>query len=647
MPDFVRVAFDMPGVSEFSYRKDPGGLARVGVRVEASLGRRMSVGWVVAEEERVPFDPSLAKPISRVLDGEALFDPDTVELARWVSRMYFCSLGTAISGILPQALRERPAEDEGHGLARSPKDLNAEQRAALDRVLESPGVYYLHGITGSGKTEVFLQAAEETLRRGLGVLYLVPEIALTTQVVEDAKARFGEACAVLHSGLTPARRLAEWRKVLKGEARVVVGARSAAFAPVRSLGLIVVDEEHEGSYKSSQSPRYHARQVAMRRAADAGARLVMGSATPSAEAWSLMGEGRMARLSLSSRPGGGTLPEIEVIDMRGKSGPLSARLVEELRACKAAGRQSVLFLNRRGFSYFFRCASCGAEMSCKHCSVPLTYHKDRDSLVCHYCGFRRPPPRSCPECGSLDVGWAGFGTERVEEEALAAVPGLRIARVDADSTSKRGELARVLSAFRAGEIDCLLGTQMVAKGIDVPGVSLVGIVLADTAMNLPDFRAAERAFALVTQAAGRAGRHSSGALVLVQTFRPDSPVIRFARDHDLEGFYAHELAIRRELGFPPYARLIRLVFRSKRKDLADAGARDFAQLLKPALPEGAELLGPSECAVGMVAETHRVHILVRAATMGVAHAAVGDALSRFKPPSALHVEVDVDPVSMM
>ena len=449
----------------------------------------------------------------------------------------------------------------------------------------------------------------------------MPEIALTGQVVEAATRRFGEKCAVLHSRLTPSKKLAEWRRILRSEATVVVGARSAVFAPVRRLGLIVIDEEHESTYKSGSAPRYHARQVAMRRGAVEGARVVMGSATPSVEAWSQMASGSVGRLPLTRRLAGGAPPAVEIVDMRLEGGPISTKLAEAVRSSHSEGRQSILFLNCRGFSYFFRCGSCGGELRCPNCSVALTFHKDRDALVCHYCGYRAAPPKACPECGSLDVGWAGFGTERVEEEAGRLFPDMRILRLDADSTSKVGELESTLDDFREGRADILLGTQMVAKGLNFPRVKTVGVVLADTSLNVPDFRSAERTFALVVQVAGRAGRFTPDGRVILQTYRPDSPVMRLAAACDAEAFYGLELETRRELGFPPFARLVRVVFRSKEKGKAAAAARDFAELAQGLLPKGAELLGPAECPLGMVAGTarwqgHRAGRRDRAPTQG-------------------------------
>jgi len=662
VPEYVSVAFDVPVDRQWSYRNPEGLDAPVGSRVEATLGRRTAVGWVVATGDTVDIAPPLVKPYARLVDAEPLFGPETLALAEWLAGMYFCSLGEALSAMMPSAEREGRKRAAGASstdagsfddvrIAPKPLTPSDEQRSALARVLSRPaGRWYLYGPTGTGKTEVFLEAAEATLAEGRSVIYLVPEIALTRQVVEAVSGRFGSLCAVIHSGLTAPKKLAEWRRILRGEARVVVGARSAVFSPVKDLGLIVLDEEHEGSYKAGSTPRYHARQVAMRRAAKEGARLVMGSATPSVESWRLMTDGGIERLGLSKRLAGGDMPSIEIVDMRAEEGALSRRLIEAVRAVKKEGGQSILFLNRRGFSYFWSCKTCGAELKCKHCSVGMTYHKERGRLVCHYCGYQAAPPSACPECGSLDTGWAGFGTERVEEEAARLFPDMSIARLDADATSRKGVLERTLDDFRDGKIDALLGTQMVAKGLNFPGVRLVGVILADTTLNLPDFRAAERAFGLVTQVAGRAGRFVKGGKVIVQTYRPTSPVLRRAAAHDAEGFYADELAVRRELEFPPYSRLLRVVIRSKDADSARKAADELARRVEATADAGASpvrVLGPAECPIAVVAGNARRQIILRSIDAAPARAALSAALDGWKYPASVYVEIDPDPVSLL
>ncbi len=403
MAEYVGVAFDLPINRLFTYRNPPGMDARIGCRVEAVFGRRTLAGWVTEHYEQCPIDPASVKEYSSIVDANPLFGADSLELARWISGMYFCPLGEALSAMMPSGRKEGRSASVSAATATEAFDnlvigekalqLSEEQQRARDAICaHTSGRWYLYGPTGTGKTEVFLQAAEATLAEGRGVIYLVPEIALTHQVLKALVRRFGDACAVIHSGLSPAKKLAQWRRVQSGQARVVVGARSAVFAPVRDLGLIVVDEEHESSYKAGSSPRYHARQVAMRLAAASGARLVMGSATPSVESWHLMAQGQLQRLSLTKRLAGGDMPAISIVDMRGQEGALSSSLVDAVRRVKAEGGQSILFLNRRGFSHFWSCRSCGAEASCRQCSVGLTYHKDRNRLVCHYCGYSAPPP---------------------------------------------------------------------------------------------------------------------------------------------------------------------------------------------------------------------------------------------------------------
>jgi len=492
-----------------------------------------------------------------------------------------------------------------------------------------------------------LRAAEIILSRGKDILYLVPEIGLTHQVVEAIQSRFGSAAAVLHSGLTGSRRLAEWQRIRRGEARIVVGARSAIFAPVKNLGLVIIDEEHDGSYKSGTTPRYHARQVAMHRCSEANCPLVMGSATPSLEAWYQIKTGALRMYPLTCRLAGGSPPEISIIPLGAGSGALSEPLIEEVRKTKEAGRQSIIFLNRRGFTHFLRCNTCGYSMVCKNCSVPLTLHRGDGVMKCHYCGWQIRPPESCPECNSLDVGYAGFGTEYIEDEVRSLFPGYSVQRVDTDTVRGKDRLKTALDKFRRGETDILLGTQMVAKGLNFPGLRLVGIALADTGLHMPDFRAAERTFSLIVQVAGRAGRYFPDGRVLIQTWSPNNPAIVYASRCDIEGFYAHELEQRRALGFPPFSRLIRLVFRSKREKTAETGAAGAAAILEPLVRGHGELMGPAECPLSLISGNYRHQILLRGEKITPLIRAVNTFRSEYKPVSALYIEVDVDPVHLL
>ena len=638
----------------------------VGRRAAVHFGSRKLTGFIIAEYDTLPrqcpFPESAIKPIDRVIDAEPLFGTDQIALARWISRFYICAEGQALSAMLPSGKREA-GELNIDGLELAEPDfsaaaltLSAEQAAAVDAIsaCASESFFYVYGITGSGKTEVFLQAASRALAAGKSVIYLVPEITLSHQVADTVKKRFGDRCAVLHSGLTGSKRLAEWRRISRGEARIVVGVRSAVFAPVQRLGLIIIDEEHDGSYKSGFSPRYHARQVAMYLCKKHRCPLVMGSATPSAEAWHLMQTGAIRTLPLTERLAGGALPRIRIESLVQTPGALTDALIEEMRRTKSAGKQTILFLNRRGFSHFFKCRDCGHELLCKNCSVPLTFHKNEGLMKCHYCGWSSKPPNACPECGSIEAGYVGIGTEYIEEQVRKTFPDCTVQRIDTDVLQKNKQAVRILNDFRDGKIDILLGTQMIAKGLNFPGVRLVGIALADTGLQMPDFRAAERTFSLIMQVAGRAGRYVPDGEVIIQTYNPYHPAIVCAQHNDVNGFYAQELQQRHVLEFPPFARLIRLVFRSKNRTKAEDAAYGARVLLQQLLPtaatgdmEEAEILGPSECMLSLVAGNYRMQLLLRSKALAPMQKAVYRFITEYKTALDVYIETDVDPVSLL
>lgn len=661
----------------------------VGMRAEVQFGRRKMTAFIVHTYDELPknldFPAEKIKPLSRIIDKEALFTDEQVQLALWMEKYYLCSRGEALSAMLPSGRREKEAG--GFSFSDDVADYTAhtlsnEQKIAVDGILgvgengevlqggvKAGNIHYLYGSTGSGKTEVFLKVAEEKINAGKGVIYLVPEIGLTHQVIEAVVLRFGDMVAVLHSGLTGSQRLEQWRRILHKKARVVIGARSAIFAPVPDLALIIIDEEHDGSYKSGSSPRYSARQVAMRRCNDLGIPLVMGSATPSIEAWQQIEKGFIQKHVLTKRLSGGKPPAIEVIHLGNGSeesktnGCISKRLESEMRETLGMGKQVILFLNRRGFTHFFRCNLCNYEVTCKNCSVSLTYHKKEGVLRCHYCGWSINPPTSCPECSSLDILYAGFGTEFIEEEVHQKFPNKRIQRVDTDTLLEKDELQKILHEFRTGNIDILLGTQMVAKGLNFPNVRLVGVVLADTGLHLPDFRAAERTFSLIVQVAGRAGRFFPDGKVVVQTFSPSRPAIAYACAGDIEGFYQQELEQREMLNFPPYARLIRLVFRSASQLASQTAAenafRILSGIIQNKLRQGhasqnaaldfsdVSILGPSECPLAKIAANYRYQVLLRGKTLLPLQFATSSFLYNYKNPSSVYIEVDVDPVSLL
>ncbi|MDR2184824.1 MAG: primosomal protein N' [Treponema sp.] len=661
VPAYLDLVFDLPLNQVFTYHIDPKGLGAKGKRAMAPFGKRELLGYIIGAGDALPKGVAgkTLKAVRRVVDRDPLFDDENIALAEWMAAYYLCGTGEALAAMIPSGRRpgEYASLEEEEEIAAEAPVLSGEQERALTAIgapankgdRSGPAMFYLYGITGSGKTEVFLRAAEAVLNEGKSVIYLVPEISLTHQTAETIAKRFGSAAATIHSGLSPGARLSEWVRIRNGEVRIVAGPRSAAFAPLRNLGLIIIDEEHDGSYKSSNTPRYHARQVAMRRCSLTGAKLVMGSATPSAEAWKLMGDGIIHRLDLTRRLSGGSPPEILPVSLEGSEGCLTRELKEEIRLTARMSRQTILFLNRRGFAYYYHCPACGFELTCRRCSVSLTYHKSRGRAVCHYCGYSTSPPAHCPECGSLEAGFTGIGTEMIEEEVRRTFPDLRIRRADADSTARKGSLRETLEAFKAGEIDLLLGTQMVAKGLNFPGVRLVGVVLADTGLQIPDFRAAERTFSLIVQVAGRAGRYFPDGKVIVQTLRPRDPIILRACSLDVAGFFAAELAQRKLLNFPPYTRLIRFTFRSREADRAEAAAGHMADIAGPLLPEGTEMLGPVECPIGIIAGNHRRQIILRGSSMGPIHGTARSALARYEQDrdAKVYLEVDVDPVSFL
>jgi primosomal protein N' (replication factor Y) len=658
-PIWVQVVFALPLDREFTYRLEAAadGQPWVGRRVQAPFRNTTKQGVIVALGETPPVEPDKIKTIIKVVDSVPLFGPWTLATARWVAHFSFCSLGETVSAMLPSAKRERElppwvGDELGEDAADHDLTLSDEQNAAIEAIANSQAkVFYLKGMTGSGKTEVFLQAARRALDLGQDVLYLVPEIALTWQLRQTLTKRFGSLVAVLHSQLTPSQKLQQWRRIQSREARLVVGARSAVFAPLTNPGLIIVDEEHEGGYKSSNTPRYHARQVAHFLAGKTGAKLVLGSATPSLEAEQQMRDGKMATLVLSRRLAGGAPPHIQIVPLQGNSSCLTPTLLEKMHQTLARGRQVILFLNRRGYSSSFFCRTCGEESLCRNCSVSMTWHRSRGILLCHTCGSQARPSHQCPKCGSLDIGWSSIGTEQVEAEVLALFPNARIARLDSDTAEVKGHAEAVVEAFRAGKLDVLVGTQMVAKGLNFPGLQLVGLLQADMGLSLPDFRSAERVFNLIRQVSGRAGRFLPDGEVILQTLRPLAPAIALAARGEDEAFWTQELELRRVLGFPPFSRLIRLVIRGKDEDRVRDVAGDVARRLRAQHPAPAEapfeVLGPVECAMATMAGNRRWQVIVRGQDFPRMHHGVAKAASALASINGVHLEIDADPLNML
>ena len=635
-------------------------------------------GWVVAEERDEERDPLRARAerleatfMGRPLAGLKLKKSERELLA-------FLELHPGAHNVAVLGERLKQASQAARSLARHdlitlaieplqpasgferPRPvLNPHQEAAyaaVDQALETGNfaAFLLEGVTGSGKTEVYLRAIEATLSRGKNALLLVPEIALTPAVAGQFFHRFGQQVAILHSAFGDAERAEQWRRIRNGQARVVVGTRSGVFAPVQNLGLLVIDEEHDGSYKQGETPRYHGRDVAVVRARNANAVAVLGSATPSIETRFNADAGKYKLLLLPERIARRPMPEVEIVDMRmefletKKQSTFSRKLLGEMQQRLDAGEQTMLLLNRRGFSSFLVCRSCGERMLCINCSVTLTHHRRDRQMLCHTCGYADKIPVTCPQCGSEYIQFLGTGSERVEDELHQHLPKARIARLDRDSASGKGAFERILHSFRNREIDILVGTQMIAKGHDIPNVTLVGVVLADIGLSLPDFRAAERTFQLLTQAAGRAGRGDIPGRVIIQTLNPDHYAIRLAAEQDYAGFYRKEIEFRKWLRYPPFAVLANVVVRAEKQEDALRMSTQLGYVLTPA-PEGLRVMGPAEAAVLRMKNEFRYQILLKAAKRPLLREVITD-LRRFAEKEKWKTTaliVDVDPITLM
>jgi primosomal protein N' (replication factor Y) (superfamily II helicase) len=652
----------------FTYRLPPEFSlgAAPGMRVRVPFGRRELTGFVVDRTS----EPPEAIEIREVQglpdgDGEPLLPEPLFQLLLWAADYYLHPPGEVLKAALPRGLflppptrrRRKPAAPEPEAAAEEPdRQPSAAQKVAgetIDQALTTGGFapFLLQGVTGSGKTEVYLRAIERALELGKSALVLVPEISLTPQLVARFQGRLGHTLALLHSGLGPSARLEAWRRLRAGTARVAVGVRAAVFAPIPNLGLIVVDEEHDPSFKQEDGFCYQARDMAVARAKFERCAVVLGSATPSLESYANAAAGRYRKLRLPERIDARPMPSVELLDLcRQRSSPPEL-LLEPLRDAVsdvlARGEQAILFLNRRGHTGCLLCRSCGAVQTCPNCSVALTQHRARHCLLCHYCGHQRPVPTACPECrGALTP--LGAGTERVEEEIARLFPEARLGRIDSDCSSRTVE--QTLSAFGKGELDLLVGTQVVAKGHDFPGVTLVGVILADSGLHFPDFRAAERSFQLLVQVAGRAGRGTRPGRVLVQTFHPDHPVIVCAARQDYEAFALAELDRRRALGFPPSGRLCAIRVDAVKPVAAEAAARELARLAgdRLRLSRGrAAVLGPAPAPLMKLRGRTRWQLLIR----GESHRQIRDLVRPLQDAlltlGPVRVAFDMDPLAML
>jgi primosomal protein N' (replication factor Y) len=638
-------------------------LAVSGARVLVPFGARELVGYVVGHD--AAFAGGETRAVAAVLEEPPILDAAAVALARWIADRYCAPLGEVIRAMLPKGVRAaRPggrkrgprttsaaveaARAGADAVAQTPPALTIAQQAAAAPLLEAVASgshrrVLLHGVTGAGKTEVYLVVIAAALAAGRQAIVLVPEIALTPQTIRRFAARFPGRVAVLHSGLTDSERAREWQRIRDGELDVVVGSRSAVFAPLPRLGVIVVDEEDAGAYKQDRIPRYHAVDVALERGRLENVPVVLGSATPRVETYYAAHTGGFELVTLNERITGRPLPPIDVVDLReelraGNRSPLSLELDRALHACHESGGQSILFLNRRGTATVVVCRGCGEALSCDSCSTSLVYHAQRRRCTCHYCGSSRPLPDVCPGCGSTAIRGLGMGTERLEAEVHDRFPDLRLLRMDRDTTVTRDAYFTIYDRFARHDADCLIGTQMVAKGWDLGNVQLVGIVNADVSLHFPDYRSGESTFALLTQVAGRAGRGDEPARVILQTYSPQHYAVRHATTHDYLGFAHEEIRVRRSLRFPPYTRMVVCTITHRDDARAEAAARQAVAEVSGTLGAGSSLdvLGPTPAFLHRLRGEYRWQFTVR-----------GEVIERAFPflPRGRGWSIDVDPGS--
>jgi primosomal protein N' (replication factor Y) len=614
------------------------------------------------------------KPIVRLAPDDARVPASWIELLQWISRYYLTPLPLVLQAALPKSAtkflfhppkrkvkrKEKVAPVAETGLVPTPA-----QQAAIDRMAAVLGdadraaefrTFLLHGITGSGKTLVYLHLARKVLDAGKRVLVLLPEIALTPQTIGRFEAFLGRKVPAFHSGLSDPERRDLWKKLFAGEADIVVGARSAILAPLENLGLIVVDEEHDGSYKQSDpAPRYHARDLALFRGQQAECPVVLGSATPSLESYQAALAGKYDLVELKERATRAALPDIRIVDMKQQlelqgHQLLSIPLRDAVQQALDKGEQAILFLNRRGYSPRRVCQDCGEPRTCPYCAVSLVYHRSTRELLCHYCGFTAALDSACDKCGGDKFTDAGKGVEKVEEYLETIFPGIAVERLDRDSTARVGETEAILDRFRRGETRILLGTQMVAKGHDFPRVNVVGVLDADAGLDIADFRAGERAFQLITQVAGRAGRHAGQGLVYLQTFRPESALLRFSLDHDYAGFFKSEIESRRELGYPPFRRLLLCEMQGPNEEAVRIATERFAAIVNQLAPQAhADVLGPAFAALKKIRNDWRLHILVKGDYANQLQwlAERAQELMGEEFPKGVKLRMDRDPVSLL
>lgn len=593
------------------------------VYVEFGRSKNLREAYVFAVKDEAEQEFKRLKYISSI-DEEISLTDEMIRTCQWMKRRYLCRYIDAVKQFVPpgkplKSGKKRQPLAGMRGEEQNIDELTDEQQNALDEIAREDGhaIFLLHGVTGSGKTEVYMRAIEECLKNGRRAVMLVPEISLTKQITDRFIGRFGaDRIAVLHSKLSKGERYDEWTRIRSGQVDIVIGARLAAFAPVENAGIFIMDEEHEGSYKSETVPRYDTVEVVVKRAMDMGAKVVLGSATPSVVSYSRSESGLYKRIELTKRYNDVKMPEVETVDMRrelknGNTGVFSERLRSAMEETLTAGKQVILFMNRRGYSTFVSCRECGMVMQCPDCGISLTYHKGINRGVCHYCGRAFVIPEICPECGSRYIRYFGTGTEKIEEAVAGLFPDRKTARLDLDTMSRKGSMEKILKDFGSGNTEILTGTQVVAKGLDFRNVGLVGIVSADVSLNIPDYRSAERTFALITQAAGRAGRGEEKGRVIIQTYTPENYAIKAAAAQDYVAFYRQEIQMRVMRQYPPFSDFIHVIFGGKDEDVVSEAAGEWESAVRNALGRDEKNVLPPRPILSAAAGTFRQGMLIK------------------------------------
>lgn len=661
MSILARVAINLPLDQTFYYIVPKDMKIPLFSRVKINFNGRNLMGFVVAfinsQEVSEELKNIELKQILSVIDKEPIIDSRIIDIAQWMSDYYIVPFGEALHGITPSA-RRTTSVSHTYTYSGELATLTPLQKETFQTILSSlgkPKTFLIYGITGSGKTEIYKHLVYEVLQRGGSAIILIPEISLTPQTLQRFYESFGNTIAVYHSKLNPRERLSEWQRAMRGQARIMIGPRSAIFAPVQKLMLIIIDEEHENSYKSSKSPRYHARQIAFYRARQESATLVLGSATPQLETYYHALNGTIKLLKLNERYRKTSMPSVTVADMKRETegnSHISSILFKKMLATIENNKQVLIFINRRGYSPVLFCEACGFTFGCPNCDVTLTYHRKQHSLICHHCGYTSSIPTVCPSCGNPKLKEMGIGTERLESDLSNMFPSTHIVRMDLDTTRKKLNLNNILNDVREGKAHILIGTQMVAKGHDMPGIHLVGAILPDIMLNLPDFRSAERTFTMLTQVIGRAGRRKIPGEAVIQTYLPQHYAIQAAAMHDYLQFYNQEITKRKQFDYPPFTRLGRLVFRSKNR----AQLEKFIDNLKFFIKElqtnfnFAKILGPVTCPIEKLNNNYRYHIIIKSdhsKTINNIARRIRDFFQQEKKNMPIYMEIDIDPVNLM